>query len=394
VAEAQELPDLLPLLRDLSTVGPEGILPAAVQALASYVGEPGIRLFIADVEERSLKLWDQTGHPRHPAVASVQIEGSEHGRVYRTGQAMETTVGGQTVLLAPITARSERIGILELSLEGPVTPQIAHAIQGLALLLGYLITAADQWTDEFHIARRRQDMSLAAEVQWNLLPLAAFALPRVSLAGALEPAYDVGGDAFDYACGPDHLVVAIFDAMGHGLAAARVSALAIAAFRNARRCGRDLQDQARFVDESVAGLAGWNGFVTGQLLSIDLRDPGQSLIANAGHPLPYLQRGTQPPQLLELDPHRPMGLDLPGELTAEALSLRPGDRLTLLSDGTFEARPDGGEPFGDERVATQLHECRGLSAREAARLLIASVRDHRAADLADDATLVIIDIPG
>jgi hypothetical protein len=394
MSEPQQLPDLMPLLRELSTVGPEGILPAAARALAPYAADPGIRLFVADVEERSLKLWDQTGHPRHPSVASVQIAGSGHGRVYRTGQAMETTVGGHTVLLAPVSARSERVGVLELSLDGPITEQTDQAIQGLALLLGYLITAADQWTDEFHVARRRQDMSLAAEVQWNLLPLAAFASPRVSLAGAVEPAYDVGGDAFDYACGPQHLVAGIFDAMGHGLAAARVSALAIAAFRNARRCGKDLQEQARFVDQSVAGLAGWNGFVTGQLLSIDLRDPAQSRIVNAGHPLPYLQRGTRPPELVELAPHRPLGMDLPGEPTVEPLSLRPGDRLTLLSDGTFEARPDGGEPFGDERVATELHEYRGLSAREAARLLIASVRDHRAADLADDATLVIIDIKG
>jgi hypothetical protein len=377
----------------MSTTGPEGILPAAVHALASYTEDPGIRLFIADVEERTLKLWDQIGHPRHPAVASVQITGSGHGRVYRTGEAMKTTVGGHTVILSPVAARSERIGVIELSLDGPVTPQIDHVIQGLGLLLGYLITAADQWTDEFHVARRRQDMSLAAEVQWNLLPLAAFSSPRVSLAGALEPAYDVGGDAFDYACGPQHLAVGVFDAMGHGLEAARVSALAIASFRNARRCGKDLQEQARFVDESLAGLAGWNGFVTAQLVSIDLSDPARSLIVNAGHPLPYLQRETEAPRLLDLAPHRPMGLDLPGEPAVEPLPLGPGDRLTLLSDGTFEARPDGGEPFGEERVAAQLHEYRGLSAREAARLLIASVRDHRAADLADDATLVIIDIP-
>jgi hypothetical protein len=389
-----ESPDLLALLREMSTVGPEGILSVAARALASHSEDPGIGLFMADVEERTLKLWNQVGHPRHPAVASVQIEGSGHGRVYRTGQVIKTTVGGHTVVLAPVAARSERIGVLELSLDGPVTPQLEQTIQGLALLLGYLITAADQWTDEFHVARRRRDMTLAAEVQWNLLPLAAFSSPSVSLAGALEPAYDVGGDAFDYACGPHHLLVGIFDAMGHGLAAARVSALAIAAFRNARRSGKALQEQSRFVDESLAHLPGWNGFVTAQLASIDLRNPGGSLIVNAGHPLPYLQRGTEPPQLVELDPHRPLGLDIPGAPTAEPIPLRRGDRLTLLSDGVFEARPDGGEAFGEEKVAEELHEYRGLSAREAARLLIASVRDHRAADLADDATLIIIDVKG
>ena len=52
MSESQQLPDLMPFLRELSTVGPEGILPAAVRALAPYAADPGIRLFVADVEER------------------------------------------------------------------------------------------------------------------------------------------------------------------------------------------------------------------------------------------------------------------------------------------------------------------------------------------------------
>jgi serine phosphatase RsbU (regulator of sigma subunit) len=292
-----------------------------------------------------------------------------------------------------VTARHERIGVLEVSLDGPVTEHVGRVAEALGLLLGYLITAADHWTDAFHVARRRKDMTLAAEIQWNLLPLAAFATPRISLAGALEPAYEVGGDAFDYTCGATHLVVGIFDAMGHGLAASRASALAVAAFRNARRCGKDLAEQARFVDRTVDELEGWDGYVTAQMLSIDLEEPLRSTIVNAGHPRPYLQRGREPPHSLAFAAHQPMGIGLPGELAVEKLPLMAGDRLTLLSDGTFEARPDGGEAFGEERLASQLEKYRDLSARETARLLISSIRQHRAADLADDATLVIIDLP-
>ena len=182
------VPDLLGLLGKLSDVGPEGILPAALSGLAPGGDDLAIRLFIADVEERVLNVWDQIGHDRHPPVSSIHVSGSEHGRVYRTGEAVQTTVGGHTVLLAPVTARRERIGVLEISLEGPITEHVDRTAQALGLLLGYLITAADHWTDAFHVARRRKDMTLAAEIQWNLLPLAAFATPRISLAGALEPA--------------------------------------------------------------------------------------------------------------------------------------------------------------------------------------------------------------
>jgi serine phosphatase RsbU (regulator of sigma subunit) len=80
-------------------------------------------------------------------------------------------------------------------------------------------------------------MTLPAEIQWSLLPLATFASDDIELSGALEPAYDVGGDAFDYACGSDVATIGLFDAMGHGLASARLSSLAIAAFRTRGAAG-------------------------------------------------------------------------------------------------------------------------------------------------------------
>lgn len=45
----------------------------------------------------------------------------------------------------------------------------------------------------------------------------------------LEPCYDNGGDALDYAVKDDVLRVRVFDAMGHGLAAAGVASLALSA---------------------------------------------------------------------------------------------------------------------------------------------------------------------
>ena len=47
--------------------------------------------------------------------------------------------------------------------------------------------------------RRRAEMGLAAEMQWSLLPPLTFACPQLSVAGVLEPAYEVAGDTFDYA---------------------------------------------------------------------------------------------------------------------------------------------------------------------------------------------------
>ena len=51
--------------------------------------------------------------------------------------------------------------------------------------------------------RRTARMGLAAEIQWNLLPPLSFASTEVSVAAALEPAYEVAGDSVDYAVDPD-----------------------------------------------------------------------------------------------------------------------------------------------------------------------------------------------
>jgi serine phosphatase RsbU (regulator of sigma subunit) len=60
----------------------------------------------------------------------------------------------------------------------------------------------------------------------------------------------------------------------------------------------------------------------------------------------------------------------------------------------IEARPDDeGEPFGEERLRDQLRRHRDFSPREAARRIVAEVRAHRAGDLLDDATIVMIDVP-
>jgi serine phosphatase RsbU (regulator of sigma subunit) len=60
-------------------------------------------------------------------------------------------------------------------------------------------------------------MSLAGEITWSLMPPLTFGTERVVISCVLAPAYDVGGDSFDYAVDATTARLAIFDAIGHGL---------------------------------------------------------------------------------------------------------------------------------------------------------------------------------
>jgi serine phosphatase RsbU (regulator of sigma subunit) len=85
------------------------------------------------------------------------------------------------------------------------------------------------------LLRRRRPMNLAAEMHWDILPATCYTGPTVAIGGALEPAYEIGGDAFDYSVNGRLLDFTILDAMGHGLQAALLSTQAVGAYRYARR---------------------------------------------------------------------------------------------------------------------------------------------------------------
>jgi hypothetical protein len=384
---------LLRLLERLDTAGLSGLMPTLLDQLSDAVGAVGVRLLIADVEARRFEMRPGLVAGEVPHSQEIEIEGSVHGRAYTDGVLERTAIGGSPVLITPVTARHERQGVLEVTLAQHPTDEDADVVETTGVLLGYLVTAGDLWTDEFHYARRRREMTLAAEIQWSLLPLAAFESRDVSVAGALEPAYEVGGDAFDYACGYDELTLGIFDSMGHGLRASRLSALCVSTFRNARRAGRPLVEQAARIHETLRPGFETEGYTTGALLGVDLRSPGDSIVVNAGHEHPFLQRDGAGAVQLPLEAEVPFGMPFDSQRRVQRLPLQAGDRLTLFSDGIIEAQPDGGAMYGLEALAQLLDGARNLPPREVARLITQAVRDHRAADLQDDATVVILDLP-
>ena len=92
-------------------------------------------------------------------------------------------------------------------------------------LLALVLISKRRYTDVVHRTRRVQPLSVAAEMQWDLLPPLACTTACVSVSGILEPAYSIGGDSFDYAMNADRVGFAIVDAVGHGMPAVLLSVL-------------------------------------------------------------------------------------------------------------------------------------------------------------------------
>src|SRR5207245_2169206 len=128
-------------------------------------------------------------------------------------------------VFAPVTNRGDTIGVLELSLPH-VSQEILHEVGEAAHALAYIIVTDRRFTDLYRWGQRATPLSLAAEIQRQLLPDApSCEAAQFVLAASLIPADDAAGDTYDYALDHDTLHLSVTDAMGHNVNAALMATL-------------------------------------------------------------------------------------------------------------------------------------------------------------------------
>ena len=381
------------LIRELDRAAPTDLVEVCRTWVVENLGVQDCALLLADYSETSLE--PAPGAECTVALSRLDVDDSAAGAAYRQQRAVHVAMpsaGGappeSTMTYLPVSMRTERLGVLAVVHRATNGTDLLTILNDVAQVLAYVLTGARRYTDQFETLRRRRDLGLAAEIQWELLPVLAYELPRFSIAGALEPAYDIGGDTFDYAVSAQLLTVSITDAVGHGLRAAMMSSLTVSAMRNARRAGSTILDQARTANRHLTEQFAHAEFVTGLLLQIEVLT-GQGFIVNAGHPPPLLLREGAV-SIVNLSPDTPMGLSPDTDYRLQAIRLLPGDRLLLLTDGIDEAHDVGGPEFGLVRVADMLRSHAELPPVEFVRLLTRAVTDYRNGPLADDATAVCL----
>ena len=173
---------------------------AFVETLATAVAGIGGRdvvLFLVDYAHVVLTPHpDVLPHGSEPEAAS--LDGSMAGRAFTSGTALAAEREDGWHVWVPISEQSNRLGVLAMTLPR-WDAETEFLCTELGLAAAPLLLASAQYTDLPHLLRRRKDMDLAAEMQWSLLPPLSFAAAGVTIAGLLEPAYQVGGDCFDYA---------------------------------------------------------------------------------------------------------------------------------------------------------------------------------------------------
>jgi hypothetical protein len=371
-------------------LGPPESIPDAVDAAASRLGVDATA-YVADYQSRVLVplpgRWAS-------GLEEISLEGTTAGRAFRMLQTVAATSDGQPCLWVPIIDGVERVGVLRVvvpdaaDLEDPV---LRRDCWWVTHLLGHLMTALDQYGDGLDALRRRRPRTTEAELVWNLLPPLTAATKSVIVAGRLEPAYEIGGDVFDYALGPTSASFAILDATGHDLSAGLAAAAGLAAYRNARRNGKGLFEQAESVHRTLDAQFHGDVYATGVFGELDTAT-GRLRYLVAGHPSPLVVRHGHVVKKLAAGRRPLLGLELRHGVTLGEEHLEPGDTVVLFTDGIPEARDPSGEVFGTPRLVDVLEreESRGLPLPEVADRLVRAVLAHQADVLQDDATLLLV----
>jgi serine phosphatase RsbU (regulator of sigma subunit) len=364
---------------------PPYALVAAVESALRTVDEAAVCLLYL-VDYRFTELRPAEGRSRRV----YRVEGSEPGRCLLSQQVLACT-GESGALFVPVTARGDRLGVLEV--RAPGLAGLAAAADGLtevATLLAHAVLVADQVTDAYRIARRERPLTLAAEMQWDALPGRSLDAGYARVAAQLEPAYTVVGDAYDWVADPSGLSGLLVDGAGYGTRAAGNAVFTISAVRNARRQGADLAAMAGAADEALRERHGGELFCSAVLFDLEpISGTVQLVVAGAGV---VVLAGRRSARRLLTTAQPALGVGSGHRYVGESYPLRPGERLVVASDGLVDAQVDG-VLFGDG-LENLVQGCRLLGAADLVRRVIDDLSGfHAGHPLQDDAVVMCLDLP-
>ncbi|WP_326745737.1 serine/threonine-protein phosphatase [Streptomyces sp. NBC_00121] len=374
--------------RAVRAAPPYALVETVREALRREYGALRVQLLLADYAMTVLKPVQPADGPGDP----LSMHNSPEGRAFGSQEPREQPLRHDDALdhHIPVTVRGERLGILTVRLPAESsTPGTVDELTLVADLLGHEILVAERDTDLYQRARRVSRLTLAAEMQWQLLPARACTAAEYAIGAQLEPAYAIHGDNFDWSADAGELTVAVTNGMGEGIQASLLTNLAVNALRNARRAGIGIADQASLADQAIYGLHRGSAHVSTLLLHFDLAT-GRVGAVDAGSPQLWRLRGRTVARI-GLEAELPLGMFEESHYSVQEFQVMPGDRLLLVSDGVYEAVSPLGEAYGERALARAILATRLLPAATVPRAVLRELAEYRGSETLDDALVMCID---
>ena len=298
-------------------------------------------------------------------------------------------------LVVPLISYQELVGCIGLSRKITRFRYSYEDITLLGVLANQMVVAMDNarlYQESLEKQRLEEELSLARQIQMELLPKSCPKTESFEFSAFIQPARQVGGDYYDFLqTDSGSICVAIADASGKGIPAALLISLVHATLRAEVKNRLSPHMVVSNVNQLIYSSTTSEKFVTmfyGELSP----DEKRLLYCNAGHNYPLVVHEDGQVDVLDKG-----GLILGAfpEAAYEAgeVALRKNDTLFFYSDGLTETFNSKDEEFGEERLLTLLVENRSLGAEELKQKVMQQVIDFSGgAPPYDDFTMVVLKI--
>ena len=239
--------------------------------------------------------------------------------------------------------------------------------------------------------RLDEEVSLAREIQISTLPTEMPSVPGYDVHGQFLPTGHAGGDLFDLIMLDGRLFILLGDATGHGFGPALSATQMQAMLRVAFRCGAELDEAYRHVNNQLEEDLPDDRFITAFMGFLDPQSHRIHYHSGGQGPILHFRARDE-----SCDWFRPtnfpvgiLNLDEAGK--GQTLQMDPGDVLVLLSDGIYEFENKQGAQFGESRVAQLLRYHHRLPMAELSKQILAATFEHgKDVEQEDDITLVLV----
>ncbi len=331
-----------------------------------------------------------TGYAEHEllgrSLGMLQGKGSDEAaretirRALLTGQACQVTIRNY---------RKDGAGFWNELLLSPVRDEMHR----LTHWIGIIADVSERRRAE----EERHELEIARQIQTSLLPKAPLRLGHVEAAGICIPATQVGGDYYDFICHGEFIDLVIADVSGHSVGAALIMAEMRSTLKGELRRSHASSVSTAHLLQALnellyADLNGADLFITMFYLRYH-RKTRQLSYSSAGHNPPLLLRKSAP-ACISLDADGLiLGVSRHVSFDELQLTLEPGDRLLLYTDGATETQNAEGEFFGEARLCQAFTAERELPPEAALDNLINRLREFRGGSaFVDDISMVALTV--
>ena len=265
---------------------------------------------------------------------------------------------------------------------------------GFAVLLSSLAYVDLQRDDanERRLSTIENDLAIARQLQFSILPTTTPRLSRLRIAATYEPMTAVAGDFYEFLSVDEHRIgFLIADVSGHGVSAALIASMIKVAVQSVAAHAANPAELLRQLGGVLsADLRGQ--FVSAAYLWIDT-EAAIALYSAAGHP-PLLHWHAANSSLERITSNGALfGVPFETEYPVRELPCSPGDRFLLYTDGISEPENEVGEAFGESNLEQIVHDNPSVSADELSRQVLTQLASWQpaATPQQDDLTLIVIE---